>query len=331
VDHPAVPVLQPLLLLMAGRRPEARVALDAALQHPDPWVRAATRLVELAYAENAGDVDAVRRGVSEGIEQWRAVGDRWGLAAMLTSRGELRTMDGDLVGAAEDLEEAAETVRHLGGTADHVVVLMRLADLRLRAGDPAAARRHLESMRAERTLGSGELLRGVLIAVTAVGIAVTEDDRTELRRVYREVVALLDRTEENRAFSAHGGAIGHGAAAGAAVRLGDLDAAAGHLRTAYAQAVLARDRPLVAMVGSYVAMWLGSTGRPEQAAAVLGATRVLRGADDPSNPLVRGLTDRLRADLGDAFELRWAEGAALDPAAAEAALDPARASAVPTP
>jgi hypothetical protein len=324
-------VLRPLLLLMAGRQEEGRTALATAMEHPDPWVRAATRLVGLAYAENAGDVDAVRRDVTDGIERWRAVGDRWGLAAMLTSRGELRTVDGDLAGAAEDLEEAAETVRHLGGTADHVVVLMRLADLRLRAGDPAAARRHLEAMRAARAFGAGELLRGVLVAVTAVGIAAAEDDRAELRRVHDEVTALLARTEGDHAFSAHGGAIGHGAAAAAAVRLGDLDAAAGHLRTAYARALASRDRPLVAMVGMYVAMWLQACGHPAGAAAALGASRVLRGTDDPSNPLVRRLTEQLRQELGAAFEERYAQGAALDPAAAEAALDPARADAVPTP
>jgi hypothetical protein len=231
-------------------------------------------------------------------------------------------MDGDLTGAAEDLEEAADTVRHLGGTADHVVVLMRLADLQLRAGNPVAARRHLEAMRAQRSYGAGELLRAVMIAVTAVSIAVVEDDEPELRRAYDDVVDVLGRVGEENGFSAHGGAIGHGAAGAAAVRLGDLDAAADHLRSAHRQALLTRDRPVLALVGTYVAMWQRAAGRPAEAAVVLGATRVLRGTADASNPLERRLTGQLRVALGDAFDDRYAEGLALDAAAAEAWLDP---------
>ena len=92
-----------------------------------------------------------------------------------------------------------------------------------------------------------------------------------------------------------------------------------------------RDRPMVAMVGLYVALWLRATGRPAEAAVVLGAAELLRGAADPTNPLVERLTGQLRADLGAAVDARYAEGLALDAPAAESALDPAGFAVVPTP
>jgi hypothetical protein len=49
---------------------------------------------------------------------------------------------------------------------------------------------------------------------------------------------------------------------------------------------------------------------------------VLRGAADPTNPVTRRLTEQLRADLGDAFDDRLAEGLALDQPGAEKAVEP---------
>jgi ATP/maltotriose-dependent transcriptional regulator MalT len=276
----------------------------------------------MAYAENDGDVAALHRDVSAGVAEWQAVGDRGGLSTALTARAQLRTIDGDLAGAADDLEQAADIVRHLGGTSDHVLVLMRLADLRLRAGDPAGARRHLEAMRSQRSYGAGEVLRGVLVAVTDVGIALVEGDEPAVRQAYAELLGVLDRLGSPSVFAAHGAAVGHATAAAAAVHLGDLAAAEEHLREAHTRAVLTRDRPILAMVGLHVAQWLRASGRPAESAVVLGAARVLRGAADPTNPVTRRLTEQLRADLGDAFDDRLAEGLALDQPGAEKAVEP---------
>jgi len=115
----------------------------------------------------------------------------------------------------------------------------------------------------------------------------------------------------------------HAAAAGVALRAGDAVDAEVHVREGYRQALLTNDRPILAVVGLSVAAWMRTLGRPRDAAVVLGATTRLRGTDDPTNPVVRGLTEALRTDLGENFEVCYAEGVALDAEAAVARVDPA--------
>ncbi|WP_158550753.1 BTAD domain-containing putative transcriptional regulator [Geodermatophilus sp. TF02-6] len=323
--HPAAKVVRPLMLFMGGERETADAVLEEVLDDPDPWVRATARLARLMYAENDGDVDRVRREGDEGVREWEALGDRWGLATLLSSRGQVRTVDGDLVGAAEDYERAQDCIRQLGGGSnDHVLVTMRLADLRLRAGDTAGARRHLAAMRAQRSLGgAGELLHDVLVAITEGAIAVIEEDDAGVARACAVLDELLRALGEPSMLSAHSGAIGHASAAALALRLGRDAEAAEHVREGYAQALVTSDRPILAAVGMSVANWARALGRHRDAAVVLGATTRLRGTEDATNPIVVELVTSLREELGDEYGVAYAEGRALDPDAATARIDPA--------
>jgi hypothetical protein len=101
-----------------------------------------------------------------------------------------------------------------------------------------------------------------------------------------------------------------------------LDDAGEHVREGYRQAVMTSDRPIIAAVGLSVAAWARSLGLPREGAVVLGATTRLRGAEDPTNPVVIGLTSDLREDLGSDFDACYAEGTALDGEAAVARVDP---------
>jgi len=323
LDHPSAVILRPLLLFLADRREGAHEALADALAADDPWIRAAGRLMRMAYAENDGDIAALRRDAEEGVPEWEAIGDRWGVASILTSRGQVRTLEGDLLGAAEDLERAAELIGALGSHDDQMMVTMRLAELRLRAGDPAGARRHLDAMRAARSLGSGELLRNLLAEVMEVSIALQEDDDAGVEKAHGTLHELLDSLGEPTIYQAHGAAVGHAAAAGAALRTGRTDDAEEHVREGYRQALITNDRPILAALGLSVAAWARALGRAGDAAVVLGATTRLRGSDDPTNPVVRSLTEALRADLGEEFDTCYAEGTALDAEAAAARVDPA--------
>src|SRR5206468_5852031 len=58
--HPGAKVIGPLLLFMGEEREAADAALQQVLSDPDPWVRAAARLAQLAWAENEGDIDLMR-------------------------------------------------------------------------------------------------------------------------------------------------------------------------------------------------------------------------------------------------------------------------------
>jgi hypothetical protein len=279
--------------------------------------------MRMAYAENAGDLDRLAKDADAGVPEWEAIGDRWGLASMLTSRGQLRTLDGDLIGAAEDLERAATLIHDLGSHDDHVMVTMRLADLRLRAGDGAGARRHLQTMREARSYGAGDLMRSMLLAAMEVAVALGEDDGAEADRAHDHLHELLESLTAPTIYTAHGAAVGHAAAAGAALRAGLLDDAEEHVREGYRQALITNDRPILAAVGLAVAGWARAVGRFRDAAVVLGATTRLRGAEDPTNPIVIGLTRMLREDLGGpAFDACYLEGATLDGEAAVARVDP---------
>jgi tetratricopeptide (TPR) repeat protein len=307
----------------------ADIALERVLSDPDPWVRAAGRLAQLAYAENAGDIDLMRRQGDQAVAEWEAIGDRWGLAALLSSRGQVRTLDGDLLGAAEDYERAQECIRQLGGnSSDHVIVTMRLADLRLRAGDIAGARQHLETMRAERTFGAGELLHRIFVSGTEGGIAVAEKDDAGIARAYEDLRALLCTLGSPSLLNAHTGAIGHAIAANLALKLGRVDDAGDHLREGYAQGLLTNDKPILAAVGTAVASWGWAEGLAREGAVVLGASTRLRGSADTANPSVIELVTALQEDLGPEYDVAYAEGLALDAEAATARIDPMAVRAV---
>ncbi|MGY1743969.1 BTAD domain-containing putative transcriptional regulator [Blastococcus sp. SYSU D00695] len=323
--HPAAKVLHPLLLLMGEDRPAALAALELVDADPDPWVRAAGRLAHLTYAENDGDIPLVRRLAGDAVRDWEAVGDRWGLATLLTMRGQVRAMDGDLAGAAADYERAQRCIRELGGQFnDSVLVTMRLADLRLRAGDPAGARGQLEAMRAHRPSGPGEQLLGVLLAAVEGAVAVAEGDSAGVATAYGDLVAVLGALGPANVLNAHSGAIGHATAAGLALRSGLGTAVAGrHLREGHRQAVLTNDRPILAAVGVSAALWVRELGRPREAAVLLGASTRLRGTEDVADPATAELVASLRRELGDdGYAAAYAEGCELDPDAATAAIDP---------
>ena len=311
--HPGAKVLGPLLLFMGEEREAAEAALGKVLTDPDPWVRAAGRLAQLAYAENDGDVDLMRRHGDAAVAEWEAIGDLWGLATLLSSRGQVRTLDGDLLGAAEDYERARDCIRQLGGnSSDHVMVTMRLADLRLRAGDPAGARHHLEVMRAQRSFGAEEMLHRILVAATEGAIAVAEKDQAGMALAYEELWAVVRGLGSPSLLNAHAGGIGYAITAGLALRLGRIDEAGQHLHEGYAQALLTSDKPILAAVGMSVANWGRALGAFRDAAVVLGATERLRGSADASNPDVIELVAALREELGAEYDVAYAEGLALD-------------------
>jgi predicted ATPase/DNA-binding SARP family transcriptional activator len=322
--HPAATVIRPLLLFMGEDRARAEAALVDALTAPDPWVRAAGRLARVVHAENDGDVDTMRREADTGVAEWESIGDRWGLAAVLSVRGQVRTVDGDLLGAAEDFERARACIRELGGqTSDDVLVTMRLADLRLRADDVDGARRHLEALRAQPSVGGGRTLHAVLIAAIEGAIAVAAGDSTGVAEAYASLVGHLALLGDAPLMDAHSGAIGHATAAALALRLGNVDRAGDHLREGFAQSLITNDKPIISSVGMSVALWACALGRHREAAVVHGAAVRLRGAEDPTSPLVVELVGALRAALGEAYDAAYAEGRALDAEAAVARVDPA--------
>jgi len=109
---------------------------------------------------------------------------------------------------------------------------------------------------------------------------------------------------------------------------GDIAAAAEALDGAFAAAVESRDMPIVAMTGVAVARLAARQDRPEDAAEMLGAAAVVRGAQDEANLEIAGLSAELRAALGeDAFRAAYARGLGAERDAALARLVPATSDA----
>jgi predicted ATPase/DNA-binding SARP family transcriptional activator len=329
LDHPLAAILPPLLLMFADEREASAAELGPALAHPEPWVRAAARMMRVAIAENDGDVETMRHDVEASVEEWAAIGDGWGIATALATRGQLRTMDGDLQGAADDFQVALRHITDLGSTNDHTMITMRLADLRLRAGRPDEARALAAAMSEGPGYGSGELLRKLMTTVVTASIAMYDDDEREMSSAYDELLALLATLEPPTLIMAHGGAVGDAVSALLALRLSGPGRAREHLRAAYAHGLITQDRPIMAVVAVSVAYWLRSLGSTADAARMLGIATRLRGAEDATSPMISRLTEDLRADPGADFDRRYAQGRALDPLVALAEVDPARYDTTP--
>jgi ATP/maltotriose-dependent transcriptional regulator MalT len=126
-----------------------------------------------------------------------------------------------------------------------------------------------------------------------------------------------------RGDRSHGLAMAMASVGLVAIEDGELDAAAEALDRAYAAAIQSRDMPIVAMTGVAVARLTARQGRAADAAEMLGAVAVLRGAPDEANIEVARLSAELREALGDhAYRAAYARGAGAERDAALARLAP---------
>ncbi|WP_426565868.1 BTAD domain-containing putative transcriptional regulator [Angustibacter sp. McL0619] len=324
--HQIAPLLRPLLLFFTGDRQAAMASMDASTASPDPWVRAAVRGVRLAFAENEGDLDLMRQDVAVGIEAWRLIGDNWGLAAMLSSRGQLRMMDGDLTGAAHDLEAALGHIRLLGGGSDDLMAHVRLADLCLRAGDVDGARQYVEVIRSDRRYNELAEVRDMLATIMAGAVAMADGDGQAADREYTSLLETMLAMGEPNQYQAHGGAVAYAFLALVDVDRGELDVGADHVQEALRLSAMTEDLPIIATAGVSCAVLAQAQGHPLRSAEVLGAAAGLRGSPDLTQPNIARLTERLVAELGrEAFDSAYAQGRSLERGAAIGRLSPADA------
>jgi hypothetical protein len=145
----------------------------------------------------------------------------------------------------------------------------------------------------------------------------------EARTLQREAMRRVSAMPRGHPAQGHLRAVLLGVGARISFDDGRLDEARQLALDAFSAAVGTRDMPIVAAVGVTLAEITAAAGAPARAAVMLGAAARLRGAADPTAPEIAALTARLRADLGDdAFDERYAEGAALDRASAIERLQP---------
>jgi tetratricopeptide (TPR) repeat protein len=304
-----------------------RVYIDQALASPDPWITAATQLVSAAIAENEGRLDDMRAASARALEEFRALGERWGLSGALRSLGTALMIDGDLDGAAAAFTEARRALAELGSRDDEIFLQVRLAEVAARRGDLAAARRLYDTSRAGAEAGGPVTFQGIPAAFGAM-FEVALGRVEAARPLCAAAERWLERIGPAHPVGQHMAAIV--AAAGAAIALADADLplAAQRSAAAYQASAATGDMPLLAQVAVTLADCARAAGQPGRAARMLGAAAVVRGADDPTDLLVHRLRTRLLDALGQPeYDAAYAAGKALGRAEAIADLDPARIAA----
>ncbi|MEU6149150.1 BTAD domain-containing putative transcriptional regulator [Actinosynnema sp. NPDC047251] len=306
-DHPVLVLLEPLVGLFLDRTDQALAAIDARLDHPDPWTRAMLWAVRGALRENVGDMAGAREDIEVAITGFREVGDRFGLSQALTGVAEARLAFGDAQGARAALEESVRMLRELDPDDDVTHERVQLAWIHALLGDVERAKE--EGRRLSRPSPGPWSARGAAFARVMLGdLARYEGDLAEAGRQYETASVLLS---EAPFVVPQFVALMRAAHAQLAVARGEP--ATELVREGAEQAQLSQDMPVLARVAVAGAAVRLSEGDSSAAATLLGAAEQLRGAPDALHLDVVRLSEKLRADLGDAaFDLAYASGRAMD-------------------
>lgn len=324
--HPQLPshyrVFGPILLFL--RDQEAALAVFQRLADGDDvWLSGLAHMFQAEIAENAGELARMRVHVEAALACFRRAGDRWGQAATLPMRAQLRRYD-DLDGALDDLRKARTLAGEFGSLSlgDQLYSDLRWIDVHLRRGDTDQATAMIDSAR-ERALHASSAEMLILINTREV------DFRVRLGDLDR-AGDLLDDAERglrgDTGFPAnHARTLVGNARAMLCLALGDLPSADKALREAYAAALATRELPILSLMTVTAAALAATRGRQHESAILLGAAARLRGAHDHTDPQVRELTSRAQATLGGKeFAAAYAKGWELDAKTAVTAADPAR-------
>jgi predicted ATPase/DNA-binding SARP family transcriptional activator len=321
--YPLVGVLRPVYAMFLKDEDRLRRYLEEARSSRDQWLVAASWMIGAGLAENNGDLEDTRVAAVEAVARFRALGERWGLAAALRLLGNIRLLDGDLDGAVAATSEAGRLLVELGSREDRSEVDFRLAELAARRGDLALARRLSLAARTQAEAEGSGLDRGLAAAWWAAFEATWGDiDAT------RPIQAVAERTLEQFSHSHPGRGHIETMVAATATKIAITDKNLGAAREqavrSYRAGVGTKDMPALATTSAVTAELALAVGQPERAAEALGARVSVRGAGDSTDPTEAKLAPLLRAALGDErYDTCYARGKALDRAAAIKALDPA--------
>ncbi len=316
--HPQLAMITPMLMFFLDDAERGRQGFEIALDHPEAWVRASGLLFRARYAENLGELAEVRDDTEAALAAFEAIGDRWGYAQGLSLAAQVRTYDGDLRGAVQAIQRAAEIHAEFASQEhdESAFAQFRLADLHARLGERDAAQ---QSMAAARELTEATAGPEMLALVTSMAGSLWRvwGDLGAAAELQRRAEGHLASATRNPLGAAHGVAVL--AASGALLDLAQQNPAAAtrRLATGVTAARESRDAPMGALVGVSVAALADARGDPQRVARLLGAGARLRGAEDPTQLDIAWLTARARAALGDeCYRAARAAGWELDQAQA---------------
>jgi len=320
--YPVTGMLRPIYAIFIKDDERMHAYLSQAMAGQDEWLVAASWMMSASLAENNGDLGQMRTAAVEAVRRYRALGERSGLSSALRTVGNIAMLDGDLGGAAAAYAEAGRLLEELGSREDLAQVQLGLAEIAIRQGDLANARELSAAARSTAESAGSPIERGIAAAWWAafeLRCGNIDAARTYLAAAEQQ----LSRYNSAHPVREHLEAFAAATATRIAIADGDLEKAREQAARAHRAAVDAQDMPLLTQVCGAVAELALALGQPELAAELLGASTVVRGGDDPTEPTAAQLVPQLREALGDeGYDRAYRNGKALDRQAAIERLDP---------
>ena len=142
--HPLAAMAEPLLLQFTGGREQVQAVYERYATARDPWLRAIGLVYRAQYASEMGRLDGVEEELRVALREFRAIGERWGIALVLTILADVIDLRADDAATVAALEEAVAIGRELNAWGDLPYVEARLAIVRARSGDLARGRSELD-------------------------------------------------------------------------------------------------------------------------------------------------------------------------------------------
>jgi hypothetical protein len=315
--HPVYSIVGPTLYLYGyGDEARARDSIAAILadDDADAWTQAGVLM-------SLGMIDAVQGLDREGevslrvaADRIRALGDRFGLALVLTQAAHLAEDRGDYAGAESALLDALDQIDQLDAREDAAWLRIRLGWVRGLAGDETGQRQIEDGLDRARDIGATETVAmGLYYEAT---LARYQGDLAGARRGYEESLAVMEAMQAMPPYLAFP-LVGLGFVA---EQEGDAERAEASHRRALrmlldGQTVSTYYRLLLADAVEGLAGAAALAGRAERAATLLGAAAALR---DRFRAWATQRLDRDRASaaarrqLGaEDFEGAWRRGEAM--------------------
>ncbi|MEU0558452.1 BTAD domain-containing putative transcriptional regulator [Dactylosporangium sp. NPDC006015] len=293
-DHPMFRLFQAVAMLFRQGSSEATLdRIGALLDDPDPWLSSLGQLL-LCHAEmNVGiPYDAAVERFDRALAGFRAIGERWGMAASLQSLGEIHARRGDYATAAGHIEEGLRLFDVLGATEDRPPAEVRLAQLYELLGRADEAEAMLD--RARHTALKVGLPDGIAyVEYVHADRALRAGRLADARQRFDRAAEVLgaDRASPQLLAAVHGGLAVVRAREGATAAARTMAAVAlEHARDAF-------DGPVAGAVLEDAAEVLLLGGDPATAVTLLTAARKTRGGPDRTRPHVATLTTDAEAAL----------------------------------
>jgi predicted ATPase/DNA-binding SARP family transcriptional activator len=190
--HPLAAMAEPLLLQFTGDREQVREVYDRYAAAQDPWLRAMGMFYRAMHASEMGRLDGVEPELRVALREFRALGERWGAALVLTTLADLSDLRADYAASIAALEEAVAIGRQLNAWGDLAYIEARLALNRARIGELARARAELDQVARAALARRGQIDIDRWVMFMRTELAWREGDLAAVVGYCQEVLTAFD-------------------------------------------------------------------------------------------------------------------------------------------